>query len=135
MIGSFPRARMSRTTSAASRAYRAARVLLGRIRHVHHVMRDAALLLGGHFVGADVEAAIDGRRIATDDLAAVVARPAPGPGRSCRTRSARESPGRAGDRSGSTDQGETSRRQVTYAVSTASRITSPRCWGRVGIIK
>jgi hypothetical protein len=35
-------------------------------------MWNAALVLGGHFVCANVEAAIDGRGIATDDLAVVL---------------------------------------------------------------
>ena len=45
-------------------------VLVGRIDDVDQVMRDAAPLGDRHLVGADVEAAIDGGRIAVDDLAA-----------------------------------------------------------------
>ena len=67
---------------------------LGRIGDVDQVMRDAALLVERHLVGADVEAAIDGGGIAVDDLAAEAARPAPDPARSSRTRSARARPGR-----------------------------------------
>ena len=44
------------------------RVLLGRIRHIHHVMRNPLLLLHRHLVGADVEAAIDRGRVAGDDF-------------------------------------------------------------------
>src|SRR5206468_6021068 len=44
-------------------------VLLGRIDDVDQVMRDAAAIGRRDLVGADVEAAIDGGRIAIDDLA------------------------------------------------------------------
>ena len=46
------------------------RVLLGRLDDVDQMMRDAALLLRRHLVGADIEAAVDGGGIAADDLAA-----------------------------------------------------------------
>ena len=45
-------------------------VLVGRIDDVDEVMRNALLLRERHLVGADVEAAIHGGRIAIDDLAA-----------------------------------------------------------------
>ena len=46
------------------------RVLVGRIDDVDQVVRNAAPLGQRHLVGADVEAAIDRRRVAVDDLAA-----------------------------------------------------------------
>ncbi len=44
------------------------RVLLDRAGHVDHVMRNAALLAERDLVGADVEAAVDRRRVAADDF-------------------------------------------------------------------
>jgi hypothetical protein len=46
-------------------------VLARRINDVDQMMRDAATLGRRHLVGADVEAAVDGCRVAVDDLAAV----------------------------------------------------------------
>jgi hypothetical protein len=46
-------------------------VVVRGIGDVDQMMRDTALRLERHLVGADVEAAIDRRRIAVDDLAAV----------------------------------------------------------------
>src|SRR5262245_57473972 len=46
------------------------RILLRRIDHIHHVMRNTGLLRERHLVGADVEAAVHGRRIAAHYLAA-----------------------------------------------------------------
>jgi len=43
---------------------------LGRIGDVDQVMPDTSSLVNRQFVGADIEPAIDGRRIAVDDLAA-----------------------------------------------------------------
>ena len=60
---------MSRIAAAASRAYRAAEYSSRRVGDVDQMMRDAAALVDRHLVGADVEAAIDGRRVAADDLA------------------------------------------------------------------
>ena len=45
------------------------RVHLGRLDDVDEVVRNAAALSGVELVGADVEAAVDGRRIAGNDLA------------------------------------------------------------------
>ena len=47
------------------------RVVVGRIGDVDQVVRDAAPIADRDLVGADVEAAIDGGRVAVDDLAAV----------------------------------------------------------------
>ena len=68
-IGSRPRAVMSRIDGGRLARVARRRVLLGRIRDVDHVMRNA--LAGGdrHLVGADVEPAVDGRRVAADDFA------------------------------------------------------------------
>ena len=46
-------------------------VHLGRVRDVDQMVRDAAPIFLRHLVGADVEAAVDRRRIAIDDLAVV----------------------------------------------------------------
>jgi hypothetical protein len=46
------------------------RVFVGRLDDVNQVMGDAAALGRRHFVGADVEAAVHGRRIAADDFPA-----------------------------------------------------------------
>ncbi len=45
------------------------RIHLGWLDHVDEVVRNAAALSGVELVGADVEAAIDDRRIAANDLA------------------------------------------------------------------
>src|SRR5207253_1786788 len=50
------------------------RVLLGGLRDVNQVMRDAVLLLDPDLVRADVESAVDRSRVAVDDLAAVAGR-------------------------------------------------------------
>ena len=50
------------------------RVDVGRIDDVDQVVRDATLLVRRHLVGADVEAPVDGGRVAVDDLAPVGAR-------------------------------------------------------------
>ena len=46
-------------------------VLVGGIHDVDEVMPDPAPLVDGHLVRADVEPAVDGRRIAVDDFAVV----------------------------------------------------------------
>ena len=61
---------MSRIAAAASRAYRAAEYSSSRIGDVDQMVRDAAALGQRHLVGADVESAIDGGRIAADDFPA-----------------------------------------------------------------
>jgi hypothetical protein len=60
----------------ADRGGRIARVLrrgvvVGRLGDVDQVVRDAAAIGDGDLVGADVEPAVDGGRVAVDDLAAV----------------------------------------------------------------
>ena len=50
------------------------RVLFGRLDDVDEVMTNAALLVQRHFVGADVEASVNGCRIAADNLAAMTSR-------------------------------------------------------------
>ncbi len=72
------------------------RVLVGRIGDVDQVMRDAAPVGRRHLVGADVEAAIDGGRIAVDDLAAEALGKRERRARSCRSRSGRGSRRQAG---------------------------------------
>ena len=70
-IGSLP-ARVDVANDALGVARELRRgVDLRRIGDVDQVVRDAALLVSGHLVGADVEAAIDGGGVAVDDLAAV----------------------------------------------------------------
>ena len=110
------------------------RVLVGRIGDVDEVMRDAAPVGQRHLVGADVEPAIDRRRIAVDDLAPMVARPgrararsSPSPsGRGWRRRAAWPSLSRG------TNWSQPRSRKSTYAMKMNRRISRPRCWTRVG---
>ena len=70
MIGSRPRAVMARIAAAASVRVPRGRIDLGRPDDVDQMMRNAALLGRRHLVGADVDAAVHGGRIARDDFAA-----------------------------------------------------------------
>lgn len=70
----WPSRAMSNVTDRGSRfaSVAGSRVVFGRIGHVDQVMRNAALLVDRDFVGADVEATVNSRRVATDNLAPVL---------------------------------------------------------------
>src|SRR6185369_1355460 len=93
-----------------------------RIDDVDQVMRDPAPIGHRHFVGADVEPAIDGGRVAVDDLAVVAL------GNRQRQRAL---PRRGRAENGDGEAAHYHTRRNTYATNTTSRITSPICCVRV----
>ena len=101
-------------------------VLLGRVGHVDQMVRNTALFRHRHLVGADIEPAVDGGRIAAHDLPAETAgereaeRALPGGSRSDDRH--QTSPRRHG----------ASARASATITSTASSIRSPICCVRVG---
>ena len=85
-------------------------VLLDRVHDIDQMVGNAALLAGGYLVGADVEAAVDGGGIATDDFAAAL--------------ESQRDPERAFARGGWTKDGE-NRRAQTYILKKTSRTRAP----------
>ena len=125
MMGQRPRCvdlldRRNRIAHVARR-----RVFVGRLDDVNQVMGNAAPLGERHLVGADVEAAVHGRRIAADDFAAAPQRQLDAE--------------RALARRRGTQDGEYRRRgrrcqflKMMKPMTNPSRISRPSCCGRVG---
>ncbi len=96
-------------------------VLVGGIDDVDEVVRDAAPLGDRHLVGADVEAAVDGRGVAVDDLAAEALGGGQRQRRLARGRRSRESPDSAAPRAASLST------RAARAPGPAAPSTRPRC--------